>query len=584
MTARSPIPFIPLPTGMTPRKWQREAMEAIYAGVKTNSKILVSAATGTGKGSLIAALAVRVFHANQRLLFLVHRDELIDDVMARAKAAYAGIDAGKVKGAFDQYDRQIVFASVQSLRGKRLTELGHFDYVVTDEAHHATAPSYLAIYEHVGSVNPNWKHIGFTATPFRYGGYGKTAGLGKAFERLVYEYPLSKAIEDGALCPIRGVAVETHLDLSGVNPDNLGALVGVVDTPSRNKIVAEKYLELAVGKPAICFSITVDHAARLAQAFVKAGVNAEVVWGTDPNRAEKIARYKEGKTQVLCNCELLTEGFDAPQTEAVILVRPTGSIGLYSQMVGRVTRLSPGKKEGLVIDFVGNAAKYPLIRLSDLTTPEDPGIGEPRQLGTFEKIDELLSPPVAIGAEHAAVDLFARPKSTFYGYARGANSQELAPHTTMIRASGCALLRIDLANESAELTSLMSFMRRGDVLVVSHISHLSNSMDGVNLIMQEMVSRGIELRLAKSNPFEEKPEQPKLLTPNQRAAVQQVGIEKAKQEGVYSRGRPRKVEDKDVIGLIDGGMSKSAAARKLGISRETVHQCVRRVKIEGAHQ
>ena len=495
MSVKEPIPAVPLPPGMTARKWQREAMSAICS--TKSRRALVSAATGTGKGSLIAAFAVRVFHLNKRLLFLVHRDELIDDVMARAKAAYPGIDAGKVKGPFNQYDRQIVFASVQTLRGRRLTDLEHFDYVVTDEAHHAIAPSYLAIYQHVESVNPKWRHIGFTATPFRYGGFGKTAGLGKAFDQLVYEYPLAKAIEDGALAPLRGVAVETHLDLAGVDPDNVDRLVKIVDTPSRNQIVAEKYLELAAGKQAICFSVTIEHAAHLAQAFVKAGVNAEVVWGTDPNRAEKIARYKEGKTRVLCNCELLTEGFDAPQTEAVILVRPTGSIGLYSQMVGRVTRLHPGKTEGLVIDFVGNAAKYPLVRLSDLTTPEDPSTGEGREIGTFEKVEELLSPPVAIGAEHASVDLFARPNSTFYGYARGANSHELAPHTATIRASGVAMLRIDLTNESTELSGLMGIMRRGDVLVVSHIGHLSDSMDGVNLVMQEMVARGIELRLAR---------------------------------------------------------------------------------------
>ena len=397
-------PTVPLPPGMTPRQWQIEAMRAIYENIEVSSKILVSAATGTGKGSLIAALAVRMAMAEKRLLFLVHRDELIDDVIRRVKACLPGADVGKVKGKTDQSDRQLVFASVQSLRGDRLSRLDGFDVVVTDEAHHATAPTYLAIYRHIGAVNPGWKHIGFTATPFRYGGSGKTEGLGKAFERLVYEYPLVKAIEDGALCPIRGIAVETELDLSGVDPDEVEKVSKIVDTESRNQIVAAKYLELAAGMPAICFAVTVQHAANMASALTAAGVPAEAVWGTDPNRAEKIARYKAGTTKVLCNCELLTEGFDAPQTEAVILVRPTGSIGLYSQMVGRVTRLHPGKLEGLVIDFVGNAAKYPLVRLSDLTTSQAKLETDLPQATPVKPAP--LSPVVAVGARHFDVELF----------------------------------------------------------------------------------------------------------------------------------------------------------------------------------
>lgn len=363
--------LVPLGPGMVPRKWQEECMLAIREALKIYQRILISAATGTGKGSMIGSMAVKVAMTGKRLLFLVHRDELIDDVMSRARLYYPQIQAGKVRGAVDEVDRQIVFASVQSLHKKRLPSLGHFDFVITDEAHHATAKSYLDIYRRVEEVNPKWKHIGFTATPFRSAGGGKTEGLGKAFERLVYEYPLQRAIDDGALCNIRGVAVETELDLSDVDPDDEDALARVVDTPTRNQIVAEKYLELAGGKQAICFGVKVEHAKNLASAMVSAGVKAEAVWGGDKKRDQKVAAYKQGDIQVLCNCGLLTEGFDAPQTEVVILVRPTGSIGLYSQMVGRATRLYPGKEEGLVIDFVGNADKHKIVVMSDLTTPKE---------------------------------------------------------------------------------------------------------------------------------------------------------------------------------------------------------------------
>jgi superfamily II DNA or RNA helicase len=460
-TPDRPACLVPLAPGMVPRKWQEECMIAIREALPKHQKILVSAATGTGKGSMIGSMAVKVAMSGKRLLFLVHRDELIDDVMSRARLYYPDIKAGKVRGKVNEVHYQIVFASVQSLHKNRLPTLGHFDFVITDEAHHATARSYLNIYKRVEEVNPKWKHIGFTATPFRSAGEGKTEGLGKAFEKLVYEYPLIKAIEDGALCPIRGIAVKTDLDLTGVDPEDEEALEKVVDTPSRNRIVAEKYHELIPGRQAICFGVTVAHAQHLAAAFVEIGVVAEAVWGGDKQRDQKIARYKAGTTKVLTNCGLLTEGFDAPQTAAVILVRPTGSIGLYSQMVGRATRLYPGKAEGLVIDFVGNTGKYQIVALHDMTTPVDtprikPGdeVRFKRRPGILTRVvrvrgfinrqeegeattefepdrwvpaSELLHPvvrgepeemaiPVAIGANHWPVSLFGKSQTLWYCY------------------------------------------------------------------------------------------------------------------------------------------------------------------------
>jgi hypothetical protein len=348
----------------------------------------------------------------------------------------------------------------------------------------------------------------------------------------------------------------------------------IVDTESRNKIVAEKYLELASGKQAIFFAVTVSHAARLTQELTNLGVVAECVWGFDANRSEKIARYKSGETKVLCNCELLTEGFDAPQTEVVVLVRPTGSIGLYSQMVGRVTRLSPGKTEGLVIDFVGNATKHPLVQLSDLTTPV---AAMPMDLRPTQFCESLSTeqPPRAIGAVHASVDLFGRPGSSFYGYAKAKNSHELAPFTALLRASDCNLIRVDMPGETTELDGLIDFMKRGDVLMVAHVGHLGETIEQVNLVLQRLVLNGFELRLAEGKLIDQKPEVTKAtrLSPTDRNELQKVGIEKAKQEGVY-KGRKKKVDDDEVMRLISQGISKADVARKLGISRETVYQSI----------
>lgn len=374
--------LVPLEPGKKPRRWQEEAMLSIRRYLAQHSDVLVSAATGTGKGTLIASLVVKAVRAGKRILFLVHRDELIEDVMARALAIEPrGEWAGKVQGPTNQVDARAVFASVQTLRGPaRLNQVGRFDFVVTDEAHHATAKSYQAIYRRVRLVNPAARHIGFTATPFRSTQDGKTTGLGAVFECLAYQYSLQDAITEGALCPVVCIGIETDLDLSEVDPEDEAAIEKLTDTPERNAIVVAKYREHLEGRPAIVFCTSVAHAKTLASLFTDAGIPAAAVWGAMPKRAraDTIAQYKSGAVKVLVNKDLLTEGFDAPETEGVLLDRPTNSVGLFAQMVGRVTRLSPatGKTRGLVLDFVGNASRHDLATFANLTAP-----GESQRVG-----------------------------------------------------------------------------------------------------------------------------------------------------------------------------------------------------------
>ena len=384
--------LVPLAPGRTPRRWQAEAMRSIRAYLPKHRAILVSAATGSGKGDLLASLIVKAARKGKRCLFLVHRDELIDDVMARALAIEPALYAGKVKGAQNEINRHAVFASVQSLRGKRLETVGRFDFYFTDEAHHGGAAGYRKLYARIEEVNPRAKHIGFTATPFRNAGQGKTKGIGDVFEVLAYEYSLQDAINDGALCPIRCLRIETELDLSGVDPDDEDRVAKMVDTPERNAVAVQKYMEhgsTANGlAPAIAFCANVQHAINLAECLRAAGVRAEAVWDSYlpvvpgagepkakrkavkcPDRAGRIAAYQRGDLDVICNATLLTEGFDAPATRIVMLLRPTQSRGMFAQMVGRGTRLSPGKAEGLILDFVANSESHDLASMADLTRP-----------------------------------------------------------------------------------------------------------------------------------------------------------------------------------------------------------------------
>lgn len=356
----------------------------------------------TGKGTLAASLVVKACRAGSRVLFLVHMDELINDVMQRAVEIEPALYVGKVKAKLNEIDRHAVFASVQTLKGKRLDTLDPhpFDYVITDEAHHAVARSYQAIYARIAKVNPKWRHILLTATPFRNAGGGKTAGLGAVVNRLAYEYSLADAIAEGALCTLRGVSVHTEIDLSGVDPDDEEALEKEIDTPGRNRVVAEKYVEHCVSggertpftvteqigdtsetvtrqnivggerKQAIVFACSIAHARKIAEELVKWGIVAEHVYGTDKERTRKIEAFKAGRIDVLSNNNLLSEGFDHKPTGAVLLVRPTQSRGLYAQQVGRATRKAKGKSEGLVIDFVANSDTHSLASLADLSRPD----------------------------------------------------------------------------------------------------------------------------------------------------------------------------------------------------------------------
>lgn len=361
---------LPLAPGQTPLPWQEEAVRAVKREMRAGKKrILTSAATGCGKGSLAAGLIVAVHNARKRSLFIVNRDELIDDVMERALAANPRLLCGKVKGPLNEIDRLAVFASAQTLQKERLKDIGHFDYLFVDEAHFAASPSWSAIIKRVIEVNPEAIILGFTATPYRTGSAGGTKGLGDVFEVLASQYTLEQAIRDGVLSPLICRAIDTHLDLTGVDPDDEKKLAKIVNTPERNASVVDAYLAERPGKPGIAFCCSIQHAKDLAAAFTARGISASFVSGDDPQREEKIRAFKQGRTTILCNRDLLTFGFDYRPLEVVMLVRPTTSLLLFTQMVGRATRLAPNKESGLILDFVANSAGLGLASIADLSTP-----------------------------------------------------------------------------------------------------------------------------------------------------------------------------------------------------------------------
>jgi ATP-dependent helicase IRC3 len=306
---------------------------------------LVALPTGTGKTVVFSHL---IDQRPGRALVLAHRDELIRQAVDKLLMINPDFHIGVVKAEENQIAAPVVVGSVQTLaRSNRLEQLStHFNTVIVDEAHHVVADSYQRILEHVGSFALDGPvTIGFTATPER----ADKVGLGKVWERIVYQKTLLEMITQGYLCDVRAVRVSVQVNLDQVHTragdfveSELESVLLSADAPEH---VVAAYKKHALGRTALVFTPTVRMAYRVAEAFWNAGVAADALDGTMPldERRGILNRLHTGETKVVANCAVLTEGFDEPSIDCIIIARPTKSKPLYIQMVGRGTRLYPGK-------------------------------------------------------------------------------------------------------------------------------------------------------------------------------------------------------------------------------------------------
>gem|GEM_PF-4015914 len=425
---------LPLPPGQTPRRWQIEAVHAVARAMGAPHRarrVLVSAATGTGKGTLLASLAVLAAtkRPGARVLVLCHRLELLQDLHRRVMGIVRGLDAaqgdgqtvtcGLVVAGSNAARARIVVGSVQTLKPARLAEVlahGAPALVIVDEAHHAPAASYAriltAIAEARGGEAPHV--IGLTATPFRTGKNGQTEGLGDAFDALVFEHGIVNAIREGDLVPPEAVRVDLHmaLDLSQVR---LGAsgdydeeeLEKAVDVDARNEAIAGYVAERLGERQALGFAVSIAHARRLAAALQARGIRAEAVWGgTKANplpaaqRAALISRFQRADLQVLISRDLLFEGFDSPAVEVLIAARPTQSAIIAAQLIGRGLRrhtFDDGRVKAAceVWDFCGFLDGVRLDMGADMSTPAAGVAAASSQVRGLEPGDlcELVLPP-----------------------------------------------------------------------------------------------------------------------------------------------------------------------------------------------
>jgi len=352
------------------RPYQTKCLEAILEAFKNGQRSIgVSLPTATGKTILFCALVRQAVGLGKKCLVIAHRDELIRQPAQRMADVWNDHpEIGVIKGERFEPDAQIVIASIQTLC-RRLDRLPPFDLVVTDEAHHlSNGNTYDRTLNRLWELNPNMKHLGVSATLFR----SDKKSMAGIFEEITFELTTLEAMADGWLCPIEYVSVKTDQTLDGVGTARgdfkIGELSQTVNTPERNELVVESFLERATDRKAIVFAVDVAHAQALAETFEDAGIQSACVHGETPidERRGMLEDLHTGKLQVVTNCMVLTEGFDEPSVDCLVLARPTKSKGLYIQMMGRGLRLYPGKQECCVIDMQDHLSRHSLIALANI--------------------------------------------------------------------------------------------------------------------------------------------------------------------------------------------------------------------------
>jgi DNA repair protein RadD len=336
------------------RLYQKQAIEGARAALRGGKRrVLVVSPTGSGKTVIASAIIQSAVQRGSRVLFLAHRRELIHQTSAKLTAfgVRHGIIMGRERMAL-QHAAQV--ASIQTL-ARRRDALESVDLIFFDEAHHAAADTYLQVL----AWFPSARVVGLTATPWREDG----RGLADVFDSHVVVTTPRRLKEEGFLVPVGGWAFEA-VDTSDAQVRGgdfvASSLAGAAMSKRVLGDVVEEYSRYGNGARGICFAATVQASEALAAQFRAAGIVAEHVDGETPKdeRDAILARLRAGITRVICNCNVLTEGFDCPELEVAMLCRPTLSLTLYLQMVGRVLRTAPGKTMARIHDHAGLLAMH----------------------------------------------------------------------------------------------------------------------------------------------------------------------------------------------------------------------------------
>ena len=338
------------------RDYQETGVDQLRAALLSGaSSLCYVLPTGGGKTVVFAYLIAGAAAKGKRVLILAHRIEIIEQIGAALNSF--GVAYGFIMPDAEPTRHNVQIASVATLVRRLDIWRDHFDLVVIDECHHAVAGSWAKII----ASQPRAKFLGVTATPERLDG----RGLGDVFEQMVEGPTIGELIEAGHLAPFTVFAPDASPDLSGVKT-RLGdyELEGLRDAMGGVVVesAVDEYLRLCPNTPSICFCIDIGHSEQVANRFRAHGVRAAHLDGDTPGDERKrlIRALGDGGLDVLCNCDLIGEGLDIPSIGAAILLRPTQSLALFLQQIGRALRPAPGKDRALILDFSGNTIRHGL--------------------------------------------------------------------------------------------------------------------------------------------------------------------------------------------------------------------------------
>lgn len=356
---------------LTLRPYQEEARQAIWREWEEGRrKTLLILPTGTGKTVVFSAVAKDEVEQGGRVLILAHRGELLDQAADKLnKATGLGASVEKADQTAIGSWFSVTVGSVQTLmREKRLARFprDHFSMIIIDEAHHSISDSYQTVLEHFYEA----KVLGVTATADR----GDRRNLGEYYESIAYEYTMPQAIRDGYLSPIKAQTIPLKLDLSGVAMQSGDFALSGLDTaldPYLHQIADEMISAGCMDRKTVVFLPLIKTSQKFCGILREKGLQAHEINGESFDRAEILAGFDHARSGVLCNSMLLTEGWDCPSVDCIIPLRPTKIRSLYTQMVGRGTRICEGKDHLLLLDFLWHTERHELCHPAHLITDSE---------------------------------------------------------------------------------------------------------------------------------------------------------------------------------------------------------------------
>ena len=417
----------------TLRPYQTDTLTKIAAAqARGVMQQLVVLPTGAGK-TIVFAKLIADLPATARALVLAHRDELVQQAVAKIRmVAGSGLDIGIVKARQNDAGARIVVGSVQTLsRQGRTEQLGAFDLVIVDEAHHAVAETYVRVLDTLGCLDDGGPlTVGFTATAART----DKLALGQVWKEITAKRGIVQLMAEGYLTDVHGQQIGSDFDMGNLRTRagdyTDGSIEAELERTDAYRAAVRAWQQYAAGRLTVAFTPTIAAAQQLAAEFSAAGVPAEAVWGTMPmdgpgGRRDVLARLERGELRVVPNCAVLTEGWDCQPVSCALMLRPTKSEPFFIQMVGRILRPFTGKilgpdgrltrfekDDALVLDVTGQAEVLGLATLATLAGLKPGQVkGGQSLLDAAEEAEQRERRDVAIGAERTRrVELLRRNK------------------------------------------------------------------------------------------------------------------------------------------------------------------------------